>query len=313
MGRKKVGIVNQAQEAVELKPFCYYCDREFDTVKTLITHQRTKHFNCAECGLKFDTVTGLRVHMLNAYKKTMKEVPNAMAGRENPDIVVHGMEGLPKGLVEERTRKALADKAEKDKVREEESRERLKQLSAARAAEARADGDDQAPPPPEAKRPTPSPPAPSIPPSIPPPAAPSAAASAQEPQRLQQQPHLLYLQQQQQPRQAAPDPPPPASGAMPGLSPSVAQLLTGGSDDVPYLSPIVPGLVAHGVPPALHGLHPVALQVLASANALPAKPAVAPTGPVPPGVLPAAFSLPLPPVGGLPPGVGALPMAPAVM
>ena len=45
------------EEPLELKPFCYYCDREFDTVKTLIQHQRTKHFNCSECGLKFDTVT----------------------------------------------------------------------------------------------------------------------------------------------------------------------------------------------------------------------------------------------------------------
>merc|ERR1719392_150541 len=129
MGRKKVGIVNQAQEAVELKPFCYYCDREFDTVKTLITHQRTKHFNCAECGLKFDTVTGLRVHMLNAYKKTMKEVPGAMPGRENPDIVVHGMEGLPKGILEEKTRKAQLERAEQNKQREEENKDRLKAIS----------------------------------------------------------------------------------------------------------------------------------------------------------------------------------------
>eukprot|EP00408_Alexandrium_pacificum_P049264 CAMPEP_0171247838 /NCGR_PEP_ID=MMETSP0790-20130122/48704_1 /TAXON_ID=2925 /ORGANISM="Alexandrium catenella, Strain OF101" /LENGTH=103 /DNA_ID=CAMNT_0011715265 /DNA_START=47 /DNA_END=354 /DNA_ORIENTATION=- len=103
MGRKKALVANQAQEPFELKPFCYYCEREFDTVKTLILHQRTKHFNCAECGLKFDTVTGLRVHMLNAYKKTMKEVPNCIPGRENPDIVVHGMEGLPKGILEEKT------------------------------------------------------------------------------------------------------------------------------------------------------------------------------------------------------------------
>lgn len=205
MGRKKVGIVNQAQESFELRPFCYYCDREFDTAKTLITHQRTKHFNCGECGLKFDTVTGLRVHMLNAYKKTMKEVPNAMPGRENPDIVVHGMEGLPKGLLEERTRKAMAERAEKDKVREEESRERMKQISAARAAEARSPSPPaRAPPPPEPKRAAPDRPVPVAAPAR------SSQASIFAPSPAPQQ------QQQQQPPQG-----------MPGLSPSVQKLLSG--------------------------------------------------------------------------------------
>merc|ERR1711920_1003748 len=114
-----------------------------DTTKNLLAHQRTKHFNCVECGAKFDTVTGLRVHMLNAYKKTMKEVPNCIPGRENPDIVVHGMEGLPKGILEEKTQKAMAEKAERDSVRAEETRERLKALG---KEDKEAGGD--APPPP---------------------------------------------------------------------------------------------------------------------------------------------------------------------
>merc|ERR1719169_313120 len=117
MGRKKIlGGTSHRAEAFELKPFCYYCDREFDTVKTLIQHQRTKHLACSECGLKFDTVTGLRVHMLNAYKKGLKEVTGAIPGRENPDIVVHGMEGIPKSIIEEKTKKAQAERAEKEKA-----------------------------------------------------------------------------------------------------------------------------------------------------------------------------------------------------
>merc|ERR1712232_756785 len=149
MGRKKIlGGNSQAPEACEVKPFCYYCDREFDSTKTLIQHQRTKHLACAECGLKFDTVTGLRVHMLNAYKKTMKEVPNSIPGRENPDIVVHGMEGLPKGVLEEKTRKALAERAERERVKDEENKERQKALSTSRAVnegkgEERQQQDDQ--------------------------------------------------------------------------------------------------------------------------------------------------------------------------
>eukprot|EP00427_Karlodinium_veneficum_P059748 CAMPEP_0169385108 /NCGR_PEP_ID=MMETSP1017-20121227/43879_1 /TAXON_ID=342587 /ORGANISM="Karlodinium micrum, Strain CCMP2283" /LENGTH=240 /DNA_ID=CAMNT_0009485899 /DNA_START=18 /DNA_END=737 /DNA_ORIENTATION=- len=117
MGRKKIiGSNSQATEACEIKPFCYYCDREFDSTKTLIQHQRSKHLACSECGLKFDTVTGLRVHMLNAYKKPMKEVPGAIPGRENPDIVVHGMEGIPKSIIEEKTKKILEERAEKEKL-----------------------------------------------------------------------------------------------------------------------------------------------------------------------------------------------------
>merc|ERR1711920_324005 len=100
-----------------------------DTTKNLLAHQRIKHFNCQECGAKFDTVTGLRVHMLNAYKKTMKEVPNCIPGRENPDIVVHGMEGLPKGILEEKTAKAMAERTEADKERQAEVKERLKVLA----------------------------------------------------------------------------------------------------------------------------------------------------------------------------------------
>eukprot|EP00928_Gymnodinium_smaydae_P005183 TRINITY_DN11784_c0_g4_i1.p1 TRINITY_DN11784_c0_g4~~TRINITY_DN11784_c0_g4_i1.p1 ORF type:complete len:549 (+),score=84.93 TRINITY_DN11784_c0_g4_i1:55-1647(+) len=143
MGRKKVdvgGTTRAAQESLDLRPFCYYCDKEFATVKELIQHQRTKHFNCAECGLKFDTITGLRVHMLNAYKKTMKEVPGAIQGRENPDIVVHGMEGLPKSIVEERTQKALAEQADRNREKAERA--------AARAAER---GAEPPPPPPGRK------------------------------------------------------------------------------------------------------------------------------------------------------------------
>lgn len=60
------------------------------------------------------------------------------------------------------------------------------------------------------------------------------------------------------------------SGPMPGLSPAVAQLLSGGppgsknSDDPVY----VPGLPGHKVPKTCSSLHPVALQVLAAAGVL---------------------------------------------
>lgn len=253
MGRKKGPVgAEPAQNAFELKPFCYYCDKEFDTAKTLIQHQRTRHFNCAECGLKFDTVTGLRVHMLNAYKKTMKEVPNSIPGRENPDIVVHGMEGLPKGIVEERTKKAMEEKAEQDRVRaEKRAAERGAEEEAEKKGERERDKQKK-PAPPEPPPPAPAP----APAPVPPP--PVQTAYYEQPRTHEPAP--------------VPAAAPPSGGMMSGLSPAVAKLLAG-TDDADN-GDSVPGLVnlpcvpEHVVPGALSKLHSVALQVLAHAGVL---------------------------------------------
>lgn len=84
------------------RPFCFYCDRDFDNIKTLVAHQQTKHFNCVDCGLKFDTTTNLRVHMLNAHKKKLTAVTGAIEGRDNPDYVIHGMDGVPQHVKDAR-------------------------------------------------------------------------------------------------------------------------------------------------------------------------------------------------------------------
>lgn len=253
MGRKKIEIGGPVKNQVELKPFCYYCEKEFDTIKTLITHQRGRHFNCQECGAKFDTVTGLRVHMLNAYKKTMKEVPNCIPGRENPDIVVHGMEGLPKGILEEKTAAAMAERDSQHQERAAETKERLKVLAAQRAERGEPE-EEEAPPPPE-------------PPSIfkmsvVPKAVQQQAFAPAQPaasSRSRQQPQMMY---------AAPAAP---AEPMPTLSPAVMALLSGGANSAAggmEEVTTVPGLRGHLVPSALAGLHSVALHVLASAGVL---------------------------------------------
>eukprot|EP01066_Platyproteum_vivax_P006715 Platyproteum_vivax@DN2442_c0_g1_i1.p1 len=94
MGRKKAG-----RSAAKLKPFCYYCDREFDDEKVLVQHQKAKHFKCLQCNRKLDTATGLVVHMLQVHKESCSKVPNAMSGREDPELVVHGMEGIPNDVI----------------------------------------------------------------------------------------------------------------------------------------------------------------------------------------------------------------------
>lgn len=111
MGRKKR---NRAQ----LKPFCFYCDREFDDEKVLIQHQKAKHFKCMACNRKLDTATGLVVHMLQVHKETISRVPNAINGRENPDLIIHGVDGVPIELLNEK--QALLDE-ERGAVRHSKS------------------------------------------------------------------------------------------------------------------------------------------------------------------------------------------------
>ena len=97
MGRKKTGQKNK-----EFRPFCYYCDRDFDDEKTLIQHQKQRHFKCTECHRKLDTATGLVVHMLQVHKTEISKVPHALPERDNPDLIIHGMENVPLEMVAER-------------------------------------------------------------------------------------------------------------------------------------------------------------------------------------------------------------------
>ncbi|KAL7069385.1 zinc finger, C2H2 type domain-containing protein [Cryptosporidium serpentis] len=98
MGRKK-------RRGMETKPFCYYCNREFSDEKVLIQHQKAKHLKCLHCNRKLDTATGLTVHMLQVHKETLSKVPNAIAGRDNPELVIYGMNGVPLELISEKQKK----------------------------------------------------------------------------------------------------------------------------------------------------------------------------------------------------------------
>lgn len=80
------------------KPWCYYCDRIFSDENTLIQHQKNKHFKCAECNRKLNTAQGLAVHSYQVHKVTVDSVPGAKPGRENVEIEIFGMAGVPEGL-----------------------------------------------------------------------------------------------------------------------------------------------------------------------------------------------------------------------
>lgn len=54
MGRKE----RAKRESKSIKPWCYYCEREFDDEKTLVGHQRAKHFKCHICHKRLNTIGG---------------------------------------------------------------------------------------------------------------------------------------------------------------------------------------------------------------------------------------------------------------
>lgn len=104
MGRKKAAG-SAGQQAS--RPFCYFCDRTFDDENILIQHQRAKHFRCPECDDtavrgKCESVQGLIVHTLKVHSKSLARVPNALQGRDNPELNVYGMDGVPSDVLRQR-------------------------------------------------------------------------------------------------------------------------------------------------------------------------------------------------------------------
>ncbi|KTG43349.1 hypothetical protein cypCar_00009346 [Cyprinus carpio] len=72
MGRKK---------KKQMKPWCWYCNRDFDDEKILIQHQKAKHFKCHICHKKLYTGPGLAIHcMQEARNLNCLGVPIMIAG-----------------------------------------------------------------------------------------------------------------------------------------------------------------------------------------------------------------------------------------
>ena len=110
MGRKKRGVN-------VLKPFCYYCDKEFENANILLQHQKNRHFACKQCTRKFSTAASLCTHMNQVHHgSSIQKVPNAIAGRDKVDINIYGMDEVPAEVIEER----LAKKINKKKIKLEQ-------------------------------------------------------------------------------------------------------------------------------------------------------------------------------------------------
>ncbi|TIA87289.1 hypothetical protein E3P99_03256 [Wallemia hederae] len=80
---------------IENKPWCWYCEREFEDDKVLISHQKAKHFRCTLCPRRLNTANGLAVHMQQVHKLEADRIENALPGRSTFEIEIFGMEGVP--------------------------------------------------------------------------------------------------------------------------------------------------------------------------------------------------------------------------
>ncbi|KAM9482839.1 BUB3-interacting and GLEBS motif-containing protein ZNF207b isoform 2-T2 [Clarias gariepinus] len=109
MGRKK---------KKQLKPWCWYCNRDFDDEKILIQHQKAKHFKCHICHKKLYTGPGLAIHCMQVHKETIDGVPNAIPGRTDIELEIYGMEGIPEKDMQERRRQLEQKSQESQKKKQ---------------------------------------------------------------------------------------------------------------------------------------------------------------------------------------------------
>jgi len=116
MGKKKRKFPQV--EEVLARPWCYYCERDFDDLKILISHQKAKHFKCDRCGRRLNTAGGLSVHMNQVHKENLSHVENALPNRKGLDIEIFGMEGVPEEVIQQHQQRVLQEFYEAQKERQ---------------------------------------------------------------------------------------------------------------------------------------------------------------------------------------------------
>ncbi|CAD6500022.1 BgTH12-04127 [Blumeria graminis f. sp. triticale] len=95
-------------EELLARPWCYYCERDFDDLKILISHQKAKHFKCERCGRRLNTAGGLSVHMNQVHKETLTNVDNSLPNRQGLENEIFGMEGIPEDIVQAHSQRIIA-------------------------------------------------------------------------------------------------------------------------------------------------------------------------------------------------------------
>ncbi|CAJ2499851.1 Uu.00g027040.m01.CDS01 [Anthostomella pinea] len=105
MGKKKRG--HPDIEEILSRAWCYYCERDFEDLKLLISHQKAKHFKCDRCGRRLNTAGGLSVHMNQVHKESLTTVENALPNRQGLEVEIFGMEGIPEDVVQQHNQRII--------------------------------------------------------------------------------------------------------------------------------------------------------------------------------------------------------------
>ncbi|OOQ87064.1 putative C2H2 finger domain protein [Penicillium brasilianum] len=105
MGKKRRG---PTLEELMARPWCYYCERDFDDLKILTLHQKAKHFKCDRCNRRLNTAGGLSVHMSQVHKEQLTEIENALPNRSGLDVEIFGMEGVPEDVLQAHQQRVAA-------------------------------------------------------------------------------------------------------------------------------------------------------------------------------------------------------------
>lgn len=105
MGRKKKKVI---------KPWCWYCNRDFEDEKVLMQHQKAKHFKCHICYKKLYSGPGIAVHCQTVHKETIDKIPNSLPGRGSTEIEIYGMEGIPEADVKKHEAEVLGKSVEEE-------------------------------------------------------------------------------------------------------------------------------------------------------------------------------------------------------
>ncbi|XP_002165881.1 BUB3-interacting and GLEBS motif-containing protein ZNF207 isoform X1 [Hydra vulgaris] len=120
MGRKK---------KKQMKPWCWYCNRDFEEEKVLIQHQKAKHFKCHVCHKKLYTGPGLAIHTMQVHKEPITSIPNSVTGRGDIEVEIYGMEGIPEKDLDEKRKQGRirrdSDDSDDDDDEDDDKKPRL--------------------------------------------------------------------------------------------------------------------------------------------------------------------------------------------
>ena len=106
---KKRKAAGPTLEDILTRPWCYYCERDFDNLKVLVDHQKARHFKCGHCNKRLGTSKGLAIHTNQVHKVTVTTVSNALPNREGLEPEIFAMEGIPKELTDAHHQRLTAE------------------------------------------------------------------------------------------------------------------------------------------------------------------------------------------------------------